>query len=85
MNATINNVASYLPPKIRATVYSALAAMILLQQIWHVIPERFDGRLTATLSVLGFSMAAVNATPPPAPPLPPDDGGVPPAFPGEFP
>jgi hypothetical protein len=82
MNA-LNSIASYLPPKIRAAVYSVLAAVILLQQIWHIIPERYDGKIIASLSVLGFSMAAVNATPSPELP-PPPAGGVPEDFPGEF-
>ena len=85
MNATINNIASYLPPKVRAVVYSVLAALILLEQVWDLLPDKWDGKVVATLSILGFGMAAVNATPPTTSPPPPDDGGVPPQFEGEFP
>jgi hypothetical protein len=84
MNA-VNNIASYLPPKVRATVYTVLAALILLETVWDILPQPFEGKILASLSILGFGMAAVNATPPATSPLPPDDGGVPPQFEGEFP
>ena len=81
---TLNTIAGFLPPKIRATVYTVLATLILLSQVWDVIPDKWDGKVLATLSILGFGMAAVNATPPPLPPPPPDNGGVPENYPGEF-
>lgn len=83
MNA-LNNIAGFLPPKIRATVYTVLATLILLETVWDVLPQPFEGKILATLSVLGFGMAAVNAAPSPLPPAPPV-GGVPEQFPGEFP
>lgn len=84
MNA-VNNIASYLPPKVRATVYTILAALIALAELWDVLPDEYAGKIIATLSILGFGMAAVNATPPPPPPPPPDDGRLVEQFPGEFP
>ena len=82
MNA-LNNIAGYLPPKIRATVYTVLATLILLEAVWDLLPQPFEGKVLASLSVLGFGMAAINATPAPLPP-PPPNGGVPEQFPGEF-
>ena len=82
---TLNNIASWLPPKVRATVYTILATLILLEQVWDLLPDAWDGKVVASLSILGFGMAAVNATPSPTPPLPPpDNGGVPEQFEGEF-
>jgi hypothetical protein len=83
MNA-LNNIAAFLPPKIRATVYTVLATLILLEAVWDLLPQPFEGRLLASLSILGFGMAAVNATPTPTPQRPPDNGGVPENFEGEF-
>jgi hypothetical protein len=83
MNA-LNNIASYLPPKVRATVYTILATAILLEAVWDILPQPFEGKVLATLSVLGFGMAAVNATPAPLPPPAPPAGDVPEEFDGEF-
>ena len=79
---TVNNIAAFLPPKIRATVYTILAALILLETVWDVLPQPFEGKILATLSILGFGMAAVNATPSP---LPPSSSAIPENYPGEFP
>ena len=79
----VQNVASLLPAKIRATVYTILGTLIFLEAIWDIIPEPFEGKLLATLGALGFGMAAVNAIPTPLPP-PPPNGGVVPNFPDEF-
>lgn len=83
MNA-LNTIAAFLPPKIRATVYTILATLILLETVWDLLPQPFEGKVLATLSVLGFGMAAVNATPAPLPPPPPSSGDVPEQYPGEF-
>ena len=50
----IRSVASYIPAKIRAVIYSVLALAIALEAIWNVIPDAFDGRVLQTVSVLGF-------------------------------
>jgi hypothetical protein len=82
MNA-LNNLAGWLPPKVRATVYTVLATLTLLEAVWDLLPQPFEGKVLATLSVLGFGMAAVNATPSPPEP-PPADGDLPEQYPGEF-
>lgn len=66
------NVAGWLPAKVRAAVYTILGTAILLEAIWDVLPEPFEGKVLATLGALGFGMAAVNSAdrtplPPPAP------------------
>lgn len=79
----IRTVASFIPPAWRTAIYSVLGALILLEQVWDIVPEPFEGKLLATLSVLGFAMAGVNALPD-KPLPPPPAGGVPEQFPGEF-
>jgi hypothetical protein len=81
----MNAIASYLPPKVRATIYAVLATLIGLEAVWDMINGEWESKIIATLAVLGFGMAAVNATPTPGVLPPPDDGLVPEAFPGEFP
>lgn len=34
--------------------------MTLLELIWDVVPDPIEGKVLATLNVLGFSMAALN-------------------------
>lgn len=80
----IRNLASFIPPKWRTVIYSILGTLTLLEGVWNVLPDQYDGKVLATLGFLGFGMAAVNASPPPPPDLPPA-GGVPEMFPGEFP
>lgn len=84
---TLNSIAGWLPPKVRAAVYTVLAAAIAVAELWDLLPDKYTGKILATLSILGFGMAAVNATPAPTPPVlpPPDHGGVPENYPGEFP
>ena len=67
---TLNSIASFLPPKVRATVYTVLAAFIAVAELWDLLPDKYTGKILATLSILGFGMAAVNATPPQPPPAP---------------
>ena len=59
----IRTVASFIPPAWRTAIYSTLGALIALEQVWDIVPQPFEGKLLATLSVLGFGMAAVNALP----------------------
>ena len=56
----IRSVASYIPAKIRAVIYSVLALAIALEAIWNVIPDAFDGRVLQTVSGLGFGLALGN-------------------------
>jgi len=59
-NEQIRSVASYIPTRIRAVIYSVLALTIALEAIWNVIPDAFDGRVLQTVSVLGFGLALGN-------------------------
>ena len=59
----IRTLASFIPAPWRAAIYSILGALVLLEQVWDVVPSPLEGKALATLSVLGFSMAAVNALP----------------------
>jgi len=74
---SIRSIASFIPQRARAAIYSVLGALVLLEAVWDILPEPFEGKILKTLSVLGFGMAAVNAVPvkPPPPPL------LPPEFP----
>lgn len=53
--------ASFIPSKWRGAIYSALATVTLLEQVWDVVPPVLEGKSLATLNILGFGMAALNA------------------------
>jgi hypothetical protein len=59
----IRTLASFIPAPWRAVIYSVLGALVLLEQVWDVMPAPLEGKALATLSILGFGMAAVNAVP----------------------
>lgn len=52
--------ASIIPPTARLWIYSILATLVLLEMIWDIIPNLIEGKVLASLSVLGFGMAALN-------------------------
>jgi len=54
------DIASYIPYRIRGVIYSLLATAILLELIWNLVPDVIDGKVQATINVLGFGMAALN-------------------------
>lgn len=56
----VRSIASYIPTRIRAVVYTVLGLAIALEAIWDVIPDAFDGRILQTVSVLGFGLALGN-------------------------
>ena len=59
MNA-IRTLAEYIPPKARTIIYSILGLAIALEAIWDVVPAELDGKVLATVSALGFGLAAAN-------------------------
>lgn len=58
----IQNLASYIPAKVRQWIYSVLAALIALELVWDLIPAGWESKILGTIVVLGFGMAAANST-----------------------
>lgn len=56
--------AQSIPVKFRQGVYSVLATAIALEAIFDVVPDVWQGKVLAALSVLGFGVAVSNATKP---------------------
>ena len=54
------NLATRIPVKIRQTIYTVLAALIAVEAVWDVVPPVLEGKVLATLSVLGFGVALGN-------------------------
>lgn len=52
----------YLPPKLRAAIYAILGTAVALEAVWDIVPEPLEGKVLATLTVLGFGLA-VTQTP----------------------
>lgn len=50
-------IADYIPPKVRAVIYSLLGLIVGLEAVWDVVPQPLEGQLLATLTVLGFGLA----------------------------
>lgn len=55
-------IAKLLPAKVRKYVYITLATALGLEQIFDVVPGPYEGKVIAALAVLGFGLAAKNAT-----------------------
>ena len=55
-----DTVASYLSAKARKTAYLVLSTLFLLETVWDLIPDVFEGKLLKSLGFLGFGMAAAN-------------------------
>ena len=53
-------IARLLPPKVRRVVYIVLAVATAVESVWDVVPPALEGRVLATLTVLGFSLATAN-------------------------
>ena len=51
-------IATYLPAKVRRVIYVVLGTAVGLEAVWDVVPDVLEGKLLATLSVLGFGLAA---------------------------
>lgn len=57
---TPKTLAQSIPDKARTAIYSLLATAIALEVVWDVVPDVLEGKLLASLSVLGFGVAALN-------------------------
>jgi hypothetical protein len=82
---SIRSIASYIPAKWRAIVYSLIGLSNFLIITWELLPAAYDGKVLATINFLGFGVAAVNALPDPPPPPPPPPNDLEEQFPNEFP
>ena len=56
------NIAQRIPLPIRQTIYAVLGAAIAVEAVWDVVPAVLEGKVLATLSVLGFGVALGNTT-----------------------
>lgn len=56
------NVSSFLPAKVRRAVYVVLGAALAIEQIWDFLPPVLEGKWLATLSALGFGLAATQTS-----------------------
>ncbi len=52
--------ADLLPPWLRRLVYILLGILFGVEAIWDVVPSGVEGRVLATLAVLGFTLAQGN-------------------------
>lgn len=53
--------ADLLPAKVRGTIYAILLTANALEWIWDVLPPVLEGKVLATVNVLGFGMALSQA------------------------
>lgn len=60
----VKDVASFIPAKARAAIYTILGTLILLEMVWDLLPEPFEGKILKTLSILGFGLAVANTPEP---------------------
>lgn len=58
--AKAQDIAGWIPAKVRGVIYTVLGALTLLEVIWDIVPEPLEGKLLASLSVLGFGLALGN-------------------------
>jgi hypothetical protein len=73
----MKSLAEFIPAKARAVIYSILGTAIALEAIFDLIDSGWETKILQTLSVLGFGLAAANASTKgePLPPPPPRDRG----------
>lgn len=55
-------IANLLPASVRRVVYVTLGAATAVEAIWDVVPDVLEGKVLATLTALGFGLAAANTT-----------------------
>ena len=56
----MKTIAEFIPSRIRGAIYALIGTYLLLDPIWNITPDGYQGKLTATLGVLGFGLAAAN-------------------------
>jgi hypothetical protein len=59
----MNVIADLIPATARRIVYLALGTVVGLEAVWDVVPDVLEGKVLATLTVLGFGLAAANVPP----------------------
>lgn len=57
-------IASLFPASVRRGVYIVLGAATAVEAIWDVVPDVLEGKVLATLTALGFGLAAANTDTP---------------------
>lgn len=58
----MKNLAQSIPTAVRQTIYSVLATAVALEAIFDVVPDVWEGKILATLTVLGFGVALGNTS-----------------------
>lgn len=53
-------IAQMLPPKVRAVVYSVLAAAVAVEEIFDVVPDGWETKALKVATILGFGLAVGN-------------------------
>ena len=56
----MKTIAEFIPSKARGVIYSLIGTYMALDLIWHFTPDGYEGRVNATLGVLGFGLAVLN-------------------------
>lgn len=59
---SVRNAASYVPAKVRGVIYTLIGTAVMLEGIWDVVPEPFEGKALKTVTVLGFGLALANTS-----------------------
>ena len=54
------NLATRIPVRVRQGIYLVLATAIGLEAVWDVVPAVLEGKVLASLSVFGFTVALGN-------------------------
>lgn len=79
--ASVKSLASYIPPKYRGVIYSALAAIVALELVWDFLEPGLESKFVGTLVILGFGMALGNTGSPQPAPVPEVEIEQPPSTP----
>jgi len=63
-------IADYLPPRVRLFLYITIPLFVALEAIWDFLPNGYEDKITSSLTILGFGLAAsqVPARDPQRPP-----------------
>lgn len=52
-----DKIATFIPARARKVIYTVLAALVGLEAVWDFLPDALEGKVLASLTVLGFGLA----------------------------
>lgn len=55
--------AQAIPARVREAIYSVIGTAVLLEAIFDVVPDLWEGKVLKAITVLGFGVAVANVTP----------------------